>query len=270
MAQTAALIEALKRALKSKGITYARVARGLGLSETSVKRMFSKQDLTLKRLEQICELAGIDFAELSRLMVQERSQVSRLTAEQEKMIVSDKKLLLVALCVVSHWTLEQIVGTYEISQAECIRCLVRLDRLGVIELQPGNRIRLLISPTFSLLPGGPLQQFFKTHVQSEYLDSGFDAPDELMLFVSGSLSTGSGATIAARLRRVANEFSELNRDDSQLPLSERRGASLLCAIRPWEPEAFRELRRPEPRHPGQGFVHPGLRLGELKRRPGSR
>jgi transcriptional regulator with XRE-family HTH domain len=268
MGQTAALVEALKHALRAKGITYARVARDLRLSETSVKRMFSKRDFTLKRLDQICELAGIDLAELGRLMLQEKSQVSRLTTEQEKEIVSDKKLLL-ALCAMNHWTLEQIVGTYDISQAECIRCLAHLDRLGVIDLQFGNRIRLLISPTFSLIPGGPLQQFFKTHVQNEYLDSSFDTPGELMLFVSGSLCAASNAAVVARLRRLANEFTELNRADAQLPLSERQGTSLLVAIRPWEPDAFRALRRPNPKLPSQGFIPPGLRLGELARRSGT-
>lgn len=71
---------------------------------------------------------------------------------QEEEIVSDPKLMLVALCAVGHWTLDQIVDTYDISQAECIRYLTRLDRRKIIALQPGNRIRPLISRTFSWLP----------------------------------------------------------------------------------------------------------------------
>jgi len=265
MAQAGALVEALKRALKAKGITYARAAKGLGLSETSVKRMFSRRDFTLKRLDQICELAGIDFSALSRLMLEDAGRVSRLTVHQEKEIVSDTKLLLVALCAVSHWTFEEIVGAYRFSEAECIRCLTRLDRLGVIDLQPGNRIRLRISPSFTLLPGGPLQRFFKAHVQDEYLDANFDGAGELMLFVSGALSKTSSAAMVSRLQRVANEFSEMNNDDAERPSAERHGASMLVAIRPWEPRAFRELRRPQP-SAAKGFIQPGLQLSEAYRR----
>ena len=45
------LVDALKRLLKAHDVTYARVAAGLGLSEASVKRMFSRRDFTLQRLE---------------------------------------------------------------------------------------------------------------------------------------------------------------------------------------------------------------------------
>ena len=41
MSQTAAVVEALKRALKARKLTYAQVARTLKLSEASVKRMFA-------------------------------------------------------------------------------------------------------------------------------------------------------------------------------------------------------------------------------------
>ena len=53
MTNRGALVEELKRTLKARGITYARVADGLQLSETSVKRMFSKQDFTLQRLDEV-------------------------------------------------------------------------------------------------------------------------------------------------------------------------------------------------------------------------
>lgn len=64
--QAVTLVDALKRILKGKGTTYAGVAQGLGLSEASVKRMFSRRDFTLQRLEEVCRQAGVDFADLAR------------------------------------------------------------------------------------------------------------------------------------------------------------------------------------------------------------
>src|SRR5688572_25202412 len=60
MAHSGALVEVLKRELRTKGVTYAQVARKLGLSEASVKRMFSRRDFTLKRLDQVCQLTNAD------------------------------------------------------------------------------------------------------------------------------------------------------------------------------------------------------------------
>ncbi|HQU50580.1 MAG TPA: helix-turn-helix transcriptional regulator [Casimicrobiaceae bacterium] len=239
-----ALVDALKRVLKSRGLTYAEIAKGLGLSEASVKRIFSRRDFTLERIDEICRIAGVDFADLARSASEERPGADRLTAEQEAELVSDPKLLLVALCAVNNWTFDEIVATYDLTRAECTRLLLRLDRHRIVELAPGNRIRPLISRTFSWRPGGPIQRFFHERIQAEYLASAFDRPDELLLFASGMLSHASSAELVARLRRVARDFAEQHRDDLRLPLAQRFGTSLLVAMRPWEPRAFRKLRRP--------------------------
>ena len=243
MAQGAALVEALKRALKAQGLTYARVAGGLGMSEASVKRMFSRREFTLRRLDRICEIAGIELAELARSLADEERLVAQLTRQQERDIVADRKLMLVALCAMSGWTQEQILAAYSLTEAECLRLLLRLDRLKIIRLLPGNRIRLLLSRSFSWLPDGPMQQYFKIQAQHDYFRSRFSRPDELMLFVTGRLSAASRSAMIARLRRVASEFNDLHNEDSRLPFPERAGMSMLVAIRPWELSVFHDLRR---------------------------
>jgi transcriptional regulator with XRE-family HTH domain len=244
------IVETLKRVLKGQGITYARVAEALKLSEASVKRMFSRRDFTLERLDEICRVAGIDFAELAREAAGESSRVTQLSVEQEREIVSDPKMLMVALCAVGNWTFDEIVENYAITAPECVGYLARLDRHRIIELMPGNRIRPLISRTFTWLPDGPIQRYFRDRVEKEFLSSAFDHPGELILFVSGMLSRDSMTELCARLRRVAREFADLHRDDLSLPLASRHGTSLLLATRAWEPKLFRDVRRGDRGIPG--------------------
>jgi transcriptional regulator with XRE-family HTH domain len=240
MSASATLIDALKQSLKAQGFTYAKVARGLGVSEASVKRMFSRRDFTLKRLDKVLELAGLEIGELTRAL---SAEARRLTPQQERAIVSDKKLLLVALCTLNQMPLEKLVASYALSQPDCIRLLVKLDRLGIIRLLPGNRYRLLLSRTFSWLPDGPMQQYFKAQAQTDYFRSRFDGADELMLFVNGRLAKGSRETVISRLRKVAAEFAQAHNDDSRQPLKDQVGVTMLLAIRPWESSAFSELKR---------------------------
>ena len=250
MAQTAALVDVLKRELRARGVTYAQVARNLKLSEASVKRMFSKRDFTLKRLDRICELTRAEFSDLARILHEEENLVSQLTWEQEREIVSDHKLFLAAVCALNRVSWEQIIAVYDISRAECIQLLVRLDRLGFIQLQPNNRIKLLVSPTFSWLPDGPIQRFFNERAHNEYFRSRFARPHEYMVVMNGMLSRTSSAAIVARLKRIAREFSELQNEDAGLPLGQRSAMSMLVAMRHWELEAFAALRRrkgPQPR-----------------------
>lgn len=246
MAGSGAVVDVLKRELKARGITYAQVARQLGMSEASVKRMFSQKNMTLKRIDAICRVAGTEFSDVARVLHQDERLVSQLTAEQEREIVGDRKLFLVAVCALNHVTFEQITEIYDVSKAECTRLLVRLDRLGFIELQPNNRIKLLVSRNFSWLPDGPIQRFFNQQAHNEYFRSRFDHSGEFMVVANGMLSPQSSAAIVARLRRVAREFSDLHSEDLRLPLGERSAMSLLVAIRHWELHAFAQLRRKRP------------------------
>ena len=246
MAHTAALVETLKRELRARGITYAAVAKHLGLSEVSVKRMFSRKEFTLSRLDRICALAGIEFSDLARLVATQDASISQLTEEQENEFVADHKLMLVALCCLNRWTFEQIVSVYELSAAECVKLRARLDKLKFVDLLPHNRIRLLVSRAFSWIPDGPIQQLFKNHVQDDYFRSRFDRDDELLLVANGALAKPSISALLARLRKPAAEFSEMRSDDAALPWEERRAVTLLLALRPWEPEFLRLYRRKAP------------------------
>lgn len=243
MTQTTALLRTLKRALKAHGITYAQVGLALNLSEASVKRQFSGQRFTLERLERIAALLGCDFADLIQLMQAEAPVVRHLTAAQEAELVADMRLLLVAICMLNHWRFEDVLATYALDEHEGLRLLVRLDRLGLIELLPGNRVRLKVARDFHWLPDGPIERFFRAQVKDDFFRVRFEGPGELLLFANGMLSRSANAQLQQRLRRVAAEFADLHAADASLPLSERFGTSLLLALRPWELAAFEALRR---------------------------
>ena len=93
MNRTTALVETLKHYLKAKGMTYRQLAGEMGLSEASIKRMFSKQAFSLARLEEVCRILDIDFYELA-LMDRKRNREpgDRLTTEQEQILIHDEKL----------------------------------------------------------------------------------------------------------------------------------------------------------------------------------
>ena len=149
MAQTTAIIQSLKMALKANGLTYRQVASQLALSEASVKRLFAEQSFSLQRLEQICQLVGMEISDLIKQMEAQQQQLSELTEEQEQQLVADIKLLLVAYVVINGLKFEDILEWYELSETETIQYLAKLDRIKLIDLLPNNRIRLRISPKFA-------------------------------------------------------------------------------------------------------------------------
>jgi DNA-binding Xre family transcriptional regulator len=243
MAHTAALVDALKRELRARQLTYAQVATHLAMSEASVKRMFSRNEFTLERIDAICAFLGVEFSDVARNVSGPEAVVSRLSEQQEKELVADPRLMLVALCTLSQMPFDKIVATYDLSDAECVKLLIRLDKLKFIELLPNNRIRLLASRAFAWIPDGPIQRLFKQQLNQDFLRSGFGGPHEMMVLVNGTLSRTSLDAVMARLKRVASDFAEMRIDDARLAHTERTPITLLVAARPWEPEYLGRYRR---------------------------
>jgi DNA-binding Xre family transcriptional regulator len=243
MTQTAPIFDALKRALRQRGLTYAEVAHALELSESSVKRLFARKDLTLERLERVCALMQLEVTDLLELVRDAESHITELTEAQERELVETPKLLLVGVLVLSYWTAADIMGTFRLAEPELVKLLLRLDRMGVIELLPGNRIKLKLARNFAWRKAGAIQRFFEARMQQQFFESSFSNEGELRLVMFGGLSRRSNELIQQRLRRVAEEFDDLVQEDRRIDRRMRTGNSLVLAVRPWEPLLFTELRR---------------------------
>ena len=243
MAQKNALIKILQQALKSKGLTYADVAKGLNMSEANIKRMFSAKRFTLDRLEDVCQLMHMELSDLFQLYEESRQRIAQLTEEQEEQLVGDLKLLLVAVCVRNRMIFDEIIETYALSDTECIRYLAKLDKLQLIDLLPHNRIKLRIADDFRWLPNGPIERFFEKQIQGHFMRAGFNGAGQCRLFLTGPLSDRSHQMLMNKVRALANEFAELHRQDSGLARDKRQNIGLLIALRPWEFEAFQSLQR---------------------------
>jgi hypothetical protein len=239
------LVAVMKSELKHQGITYAALARRLNLAESSVKRMFSKGDMPLARIDQICHVLKTDFADLARKVADARPRRHELTLDQERAVVADRRLLLLSICCLSQWTLEQIVASYKLTEAEVIRGFVRLDRLGIIELKPMNRYHLHIDKTFRWRPGGPVMRFFREQVIDDYYAGDFDRTGEMLMLVHGEIGRSLATTFVERLQRVGQDFAQQHLADQKLEPHERSSYTLVIGMRNWIFAGFRDLMRAE-------------------------
>jgi DNA-binding Xre family transcriptional regulator len=237
------LLAVLRSELRAAAITYKTLADRIGMSESSVKRMFGQNDMPLSRLAQICQAAGIALEDVLRSAADARPQADTLTLTQEKSLVANPRLLLVAICCLGHWSLEQVIETYSLSEAECIGCMTELDRLGLIELKPLNRYTLRVSNAFRWLADGPVQQFFREHVVDDYFGGHFDGPGETLMCLPARLSQASARELTQKIQQLAGELARLHRNDRRLAAEERDGFTLLLGFRSWEFAAFTALRR---------------------------
>ncbi len=245
MSTTQDLVSTLKAELKAADITYADLADELGMSESSIKRIFAKADMPLSRIDDVLRVLKMDFAELARKVADAQPLRNELTLEQEKAVVADRRLLLLAICCMSQWTFEQILATYTFSEAECVAYLLVLDRLGIIELRPMNRYRLKVAKTFRWRPHGPVMAFFREHVAADYFSGDFDGEGEMLMLVHGQIGHSLVNGFVERLQRVGQDFAQQHLADQKLPPHQKRPYTLVVGMRSWLFGAFRDLKRAE-------------------------
>ena len=243
MSTTHDLVAALKAELRAAGVTYADLADALGMSESSIKRVFARADMPLSRIDEILRVLKMDFAELARKVADARPLALELTEAQEAAVVADRRLLLVAICCLSQWDIGELVRDYRLSEAECVQHLAELDRLGIIELKPHHRYAPKVAKGFHWLPHGPVMRYFREHVAEDYLAGGFDGEGELIMLVHGEISKSLAAGLVERLRRVGQDFAQGHVAEQKRAADERMPFTLLVGMRSWLFEAFRDLKR---------------------------
>ena len=245
MPQVSTLFLNLKSELKAKGFTYRDVAEHLGLTEASVKRIFSTEDISLKRLDSICELLNLDLVDLVRFDDSSSRSIKVMTEDQELEIVSDSRMVAVSFLIHNGWNFSDIIKYFDFTESELIQKLARLDKLGLIELLPKNKIRLRVAHNLNWRKKGPIYKYFVSHFQESFLQSDFSEKSEYLRLISGMYSPLSCSIILRKLQKLTFETFQLNQEDRKLPIEERIPFGVLLASRPWHAEFFDQMRRKE-------------------------
>jgi transcriptional regulator with XRE-family HTH domain len=243
MTEIAQLMLCLKRQLKSQGYTYKDVAKTLDMAESGVKRLFSSQKISLDRLAQLAQMLGFSIAELMLLASTSLPQLRLLTRAQEAQLVADERLLLVAVCALNHWSVAEIAHVYRLSEADIFTRLMVLERMGLLQVLPGNRIRLLVRRDFDWLPDGPIRAYFLSEGLHDFLNAKFVAQAEVLDFSHAMLTATAATQFQAELRKLRSRLAQLHDESATAPLADKTGVGLLLALREWEPRAFAASRR---------------------------
>jgi transcriptional regulator with XRE-family HTH domain len=234
MNQTNQWIDTVKRCLKARGFTYKDVAIALNLSEASVKRLFSERSFSMQRLERICRLMDMSFSDLARLNdLKYEERQTTLSAKQEAALADDAILLSYFYLLLKGWSVDRLAQRFALEEPRQIRLLARLDRLGLIELQPGNRVRLLTARRIQWRRYGPVRRLYEREVKQAFLHDKFSESTAHFGFESAELAPESARLILRRLTRVTREFDELAELDVNLEPTGKRGYGLMVALRPW-------------------------------------
>jgi len=243
MARSKQIIDAVKVALKQQGITYRDLAAKLSVSESTVKQMFANENFNLQRLDRICDVLDTDLYRLLELSADKEQQLECLSVENERALMADEKLLLLAFCLVTYWTVDEVLRRYAISETEVIILLAKLDKMKMIELQPNNRVRLLISNNFAWQPNGPVEKYFRSQVQTEFFSTSFEEEGALRVIKNGVITEKAQLELRNRISAIDQLFDDISVQERKVPQNHRHGVTMILAIRNWNLRIFSDLER---------------------------
>ncbi|WP_438465697.1 helix-turn-helix domain-containing protein [Marinomonas sp. PE14-40] len=155
-AANAEITNALKGALKSKGMTYREVAEKLDLSEKTIKRLFRDKDCSLTRLNDICDLIDLSIFDLLDFAKNYNEPLAKLSYQQQVYLGENPYHFNFLILLTTEHPIEQIQTTYGLSDVSVFRYLRDLDREGLIELGPNNSYKLRIQGKLLMQLHGPV------------------------------------------------------------------------------------------------------------------
>jgi transcriptional regulator with XRE-family HTH domain len=232
MTETDALTELLKQALKAKGLTYKDVATLLDMTEAGVKRSFSLKTFSLHRFEQLCSLAGTTLENLSSGIASHKEQnLHEYTLEQEKLFSETPQYLAVFDQLLNGKTVKKIEKKLKLSKGQVSSSLKEIEKVGLIEWLPKDRIRILVSDV-KWRENGPLRRKFSKLAKDEFLQHDFSGKNENFSFSILKLTPKSFAELNIRIKELLTEFSQKGEVQSKMGL-EQKSVGLLSAVREW-------------------------------------
>lgn len=235
MANSRTLINNLKRELKHQGMSYADLAAHLSVAESTIKKMFAKGNFSLERMDDICDVLGVDLIEMVEEQPQQLTRISKLTVGQEKQLSEDLNLLLVAYAAINFWSLEDILRRYNLNRDEVVERLKILEGFGILELRSNQRIRPLISNNFQWRDDGPLAVFFENYFLPEFFDHDFRDSGSLRVIRYGDLTEQSKQKLNRKCMELVDLYDQLTYEDRHFEPgnSQRKNTSLVVAYRSW-------------------------------------
>ncbi|MEO0392422.1 MAG: helix-turn-helix transcriptional regulator [Pseudomonadota bacterium] len=241
IAMQAKIFETLKVILRARKITYAQLAKQLGTSEPTVKRMFASRDDKLSRIIRICHILGVPLEDVV-------AQANRLDIKPlvlgdaiETQLAEEPAVFHVLILLRDGMGTEDIQQHYGITQADIFRLGQRLEALGLARVETSGRIRILVEQPIAFRRNGPLHDRLMT-LNLDFVRDVFSAEDSDsagFLTQSRQISDATARIIMADIQALKNKLADMARQDQLTLPAEALTSHKLTAA--WAPVDFSQL-----------------------------
>ncbi|OCX63776.1 hypothetical protein BFP70_11810 [Thioclava sp. SK-1] len=211
----AELFEILKSVLKARKVTYADLAQRLEVSEPTIKRVFADRDCKLSRMVEICAALDLTLDDLMAQASHVDLRPTQLSGMQEARLATNRPAFNLFLLLLDGMPFDAIRDHYQLSPQQSFKLGIALEKLGLAEVMPGNRVRLTVQGPVDFRRDGPLHQALVA-LNMDFLRRAYLAPDtdhSAYLTQTRRMTQKTAHHILTRLRDVQTDLATLARRD---------------------------------------------------------
>ena len=170
------IVEALKKILKSKKITYKILAEEMGMSESGVKKLFTAKDISLGRLTQISDVLGLTLGSIFQLIEEQEIKNVKFSQRQERALYHDFTLFRIFwYLVVDEKNFDEVKMLEKLNKDQLDRYLMKLENLDLIKLGQKNRIISIHKGLLRWSGEGPLLKKINKEWSEALLEKALDS-----------------------------------------------------------------------------------------------
>jgi len=149
-------MSSIKESLRRRKLTYRELAIQLKLSESGVKKILTAEDGSFQRVVEICAVLGISITELLAGKNEAIREVSYSEAQQEYFLRNPLAFSFYWLLVYERRGVSDAQSISGVTERDRFSVLRKLDQMQLLELLPGDRIRVPSVEQIRWVGGGPL------------------------------------------------------------------------------------------------------------------
>jgi Mn-dependent DtxR family transcriptional regulator len=154
----------IKQLMKKNGARYEDLAKALSLSLPTVKRMLTKDDFPIERAVFIANWLGVSFPQLIELATQNSGELAQFSEGQEDFFVKNPRAFLYFHLLLSGWSTKQVSEKFGFKKSEAEKLQFSLEKMNLLEVWPGGRLRLKAKGPHQMIRGGKLERKFFSKV----------------------------------------------------------------------------------------------------------
>jgi transcriptional regulator with XRE-family HTH domain len=239
---------ALRKLMKKNKATYESVGRILKVSPATIKRRLNGNDMTIQQLKEFAGALSVSFYEVIELSKEMSREPHSFTEAQEELLASDLRLMKTFRMILAGQGFLKIMAQLHWPERGLRKAIRDLERVGLAQLLPGDRIIPMVQFPFRWQPNGRLERAYNGLILTNLTrriakDEGQAGLNKQFEF---ALSPDAYRSFCQEIESVYSKYRNLSEIhlSSQIDLEHTiSGVLFLDQFSLWDPNNERELVR---------------------------